>query len=298
VTEVIDFAGFASRLSEKAVTPGLERTLPSSTPGVALAFELCLPDQPFRDLLIFYHGGGAHRRAGHEWLAQTLVRDAGIAVCLPDMRGHGASGGRRGYAPSPAAVWDDVDVLVAAMRWEFPGTRVHLGGHSSGAGMLLNHLTLRRPAQRVDGLVFLAPELGFRARVHRSRGAFSSFARVSIWPFVVYAVSGGHLGAGLKAVRFNYGGAQDTHGCLAYYTVGMAHAVTPADPAHQLGRLDIPTAIGLPENDELMNVDRQEAFLARHASKQVRWERLPGLSHLDVLWGAAPFVEAALGNMA
>ncbi|ACL62197.1 alpha/beta fold hydrolase [Methylobacterium nodulans] len=295
MSKTIDFVGFLSRLSGEKVMSGLKRKISSSgTPSVELAFELHLPNNSFSDLLIFYHGGGAHRRAGYDRLGDALVRDGGIAVCLPDLRGHGASGGRRGHAPTPDAIWDDVDRLVGAMRREFPGTRVHLGGHSSGAGMLLNHLTRRRPAEPVDGLVLLAPELGFRSGLYRDHSTFGSFARVSTWPFLLSAFSGGHLGAGIEAVRFDYGNAENVEGCLASYTVGMANAVTPTDPARQLGRLSVPTTIGLPENDELIDVERLEAFLARHAAKEVRWERLPGLGHLDVLLGAAPFIRSAL----
>jgi len=74
----------------------------------------------------------------------------------------------------------------------------------------------------------------------------------------------------------------------------MANAVTAADPARQLGIIAIPVTIGLAVNEELIDTDRLEAFLARHAGKTVRWQRLPACGHLDVLLVAAPFVSAAI----
>lgn len=294
----IDFGGFASRVAKQPAPSAAERTLAGATPGIELAFELRAPSTSFDDLLIFYHGGGAHRRAGYAQLADEVVRNAGIAVCLPDVRGHGSSGGERGHASQAAVVWDEVDRMVGAMRREHPGVRIHLGGHSSGAGLLLNHLTSRAPAEPIDGLVLLAPDFGYRAGLYRDRSRFGSFAKIKTWPFLLSAMSGGRLGGAVKAVRFDYGETADLPGCLPFYTVNMANAVTPRDPARQLGQLAIPTCIGLAENDELIDVDRLQAFLTANAARQVSWERLPGLGHLDVLLNAAPFVARAVARNA
>ncbi|MDR2992000.1 MAG: alpha/beta fold hydrolase [Burkholderiaceae bacterium] len=271
--------------------------MPRELRGVELAYELRLPKAPFTDLLIFYHGGGAHRGAGYGCLGEALAREAGLAVCLPDLRGHGASEGPRGFAPNPQAVWDDVDALCNAVAREFSGVRLHLGGHSSGAGLLVNYLTLHKPNSDIKSLILLAPDFGFRARLYRGGTTFGSFARVSQWPFLLSAFSGGRLGNGIAAVHFDYGDHGIPEGCVAAYTVGMANAVTPTDPASQLKQILISMAVALPENDELIDVARLAAFLEQHAGNNASWDKLPGLGHLDVLCGAAPFVRSALSRI-
>lgn len=292
----IDFRRFIQQLEGEPAAPGQPQWLRTETPSIDLAHQIHLPDGAFEGLLIFYHGGAAHGRAGYDRMAQRLVEAAPIAVCLPDIRGHGASGGKRGHAAAPVRVWDDVDRLVAAMREQFPEMRIHLGGHSSGAGMLLNHLTRRPPQTQADSLILLAPELGWRAGLYHNGSRFGSFARVRIWPFMLAALSGELFGNGIPAVHFDLPTeALDAPGLVSHYTVGMANALTPDNPARQLQRLTIPTHIGIAGSDQLINADRLAAFITQQKNPNIHVTRLADTDHLGAILDAAPFIQAALG---
>ncbi len=284
---------FTARL--KDVSSQERLWLATKTPGVNLAYEIHKPEGAIQDLLVFYHGGGAHGRAGYDRMAQALVAAGPVAVCLPDMRGHGSSGGERGHVCRPRLIWDDVDQLVAAMRQAFPGVSIHLGGHSSGAGMLLNHLTRRPPREIVDSLILLAPEFGWRAKLNHSGTNFGAFARIRRWPFFLSAFTGGVLGSGLPSVYFQLTEDAKRAGCLTTYSVGMSNAVTPNDPAEQLHRLELPTHIAIAGDDQLIDADRLEDFIYRYGRRNIDTVRLPSIDHLGVILDAIPFLCNALG---
>merc|ERR1711862_115819 len=128
----------------------------------------------------------------------------------PDLRGHGNSGGRRGDSPSSEQVFEDVNsvfehVLAQMGDLNLP---VYLGGHSSGAGLVLNYATKTTMAStfkhQVSGYILVAPQLGPHAHVGHDKNATNreEFAKVKIYPFILNALFGimGHY----PAVKFQY----------------------------------------------------------------------------------------------
>lgn len=79
------------------------------------------------------------------------------------------------------------------------------------------------------------------------------------------------------------------------YTVNMAMAVTPKDPIGQLARLELPTWIGIAGDDELIDAEKLDAFISRHAPQGVRREVLAEMTHLGVILDAHTSILAALG---
>lgn len=102
------------------------------------------------DPQIFYHGGGAHSGAGYAHLAAGLRDGSGVAVYTPDIRGHGHSQGERGDAPSTEQLFRDVDGFVDLVRGAHPDRPLFVGGHSSGAGLVLNYATWRGVLRSMD----------------------------------------------------------------------------------------------------------------------------------------------------
>ena len=288
----IDFAAFEARLAALPAPPPSRRGRATAADGVELAYALYEPEQGYDDLLVFYHGGGVNMRAGYDRLAPALARQAPLAVCLADIRGHGASGGPRGHARRRDAPLQDVEVLVAHLTRRRPVRRLHLGGHSSGAGLLLNALARGLPRHPVAGLAMLAPNFGYHAALDRDDAAFSGAA---FWPFVVHWFTGGRIAGGASAVRLDFSGSPGARalGVVERYTVNMALAVTPDDPGGQLARLRPPLWIGLAGDDEILDVDRSAAFVARHAPSAAV-ERIAGATHLGILLDAAPALVAAM----
>ena len=146
-----------------------------------------------------------------------------------------------------------------------------------------------------------------------SAGSSGSFGRANIWPFLLNAFSAGRLGGSLPAVRLNYEDSQ-THGsgpmrfatpsstrlaseigCISSYSVNMALAVTPNEPARQLARLDLPTWVGIAEDDELIDAAKLDAFLVRHSPSTLRRRVIPGATHLGVILEAVAPILAAMG---
>jgi len=262
--------------------------------GVALAYRLYAAERPVA-VLVFLHGGGAHSGAGYAHLAAGLRDRASVTVYTPDLRGHGASEGARGDAPSPEQLYRDVASFVASARRAHPGLPVFAGGHSSGAGLVLNYAGFAERAP-VEGYAFLSPQLGHRSNTAREpEGDATPFAEVSLLPFVVNALSGGWLMAHTEAVRFDYPEsllAADP-GMVRAYTVALANGVTPQAPAEQFAGLDRPFGLWIGERDELFDPQAVLAFAER--AQAVRAESraalVPEQTHLGILVDA----DAVLG---
>ncbi len=99
-----------------------------------------LGDPEAEKTLVIVHGYGEH---GGRYLerAKTFV-DAGYRVLIPDVRGHGQSGGPRGYVTHFSQYHDD---LMTVLRETADATDLHVLGHSHGAlivaSLLLTHET-------------------------------------------------------------------------------------------------------------------------------------------------------------
>jgi alpha-beta hydrolase superfamily lysophospholipase len=109
---------------------------------------------------VIVHGLGEHSgRYRHmaEWFAPL-----GADLHAMDLRGHGRSGGQRGYAPSLKALLDDIDIVIARAR-AGSDAPVVIVGHSFG-GLLAIAFALDRP-DHVDKAVFSAPLLMPKVKV-------------------------------------------------------------------------------------------------------------------------------------
>jgi alpha-beta hydrolase superfamily lysophospholipase len=109
---------------------------------------------PHQWTFVIVHGLGEHSgRYRHlaEWFTPL-----GADIHALDLRGHGRSGGQRGYAPSLKALLDDIDVVVARARADTDGPLVIIG-HSFG-GLLAMAFALDRP-DHIDRAVLSAPLL-------------------------------------------------------------------------------------------------------------------------------------------
>lgn len=282
----LDFDAFLLRLQSEPPCNPQETGAVAAADGVTLAYDLYLSRSPSSDILIFYHGGGAHRRAGYDRLAGQIARSSGLSVCTPDLRGHGDSGGERGHCPSPQAMWADMDAMIAQMRVHFPHARLFVGGHSSGAGFVLNALAASTRRRDIAGLMFVAPEFGYRAGLHRTA---SSFARVKIWPFLLNIFSGGLLAGDRPAVYFDDTGAKAASGLVGSYSVNMANAVTPQQPASQLAGVDRPLWVFYAERDELIDTKKLCKFVRRNKPPFCAMEAID-TTHLGIILDVAPAI--------
>lgn len=260
----------------------------TASDGVALAFYADLPPDPVATL-VFYHGSGANSLAGYLPLGRQLAARYRVATYLVDIRGHGASGGPRGDAPTPEQVWQDTATLVDYVHRRHPSLPEFAGGHSAGAGLVLN--SLDRIQSRIAGVVFLAPDFGFRSNTARQTG-FSNFATVCQRPFVVNALTNHALDGHAPAVGFAYTPAEvRDSGLIPRYTVNMALAQNPAASADDLHALTRPLGLWIGARDEVIDPNRVLAYAggAHHAPGDTL-RTVPGDDHLGILNDGAGWI--------
>ena len=264
----------------------------TASDGIKLAYRKYIAQNP-KAVLLFYHGGGAHSGAGYSSLSKNLQEEFNVAVYMPDLRGHGASGGKQGDAPSAKQIWVDITTFIKHIRAEHPALPLILGGHSSGGGLALNYAS-QPNHETVDRYLFISPELGFRSNTARPNR--TDFAKVTLFPFIANAMSGGMLFGHSHAVHFNYPKellAADK-GMVASYSVNMANAVTPSAPQEQFKKLDRPFGLWIGTDDELLMPSMVLAFadLATNVRASSETGSIPNANHLSVLLNAHETVGA------
>lgn len=260
--------------------------------GVELAIKIYEPPTATatQTSLLFYHGGGAYSGGGYQNLAKGLSEKYGITVFLPDIRGHGVSGGDRGDAPSKEQVWRDIDTaldFVAKKQQEKFGklSKIYLGGHSSGGGLVVNYATEPNNSRldMLEGYVLVSPELGYLSGTARKDR--TDFAKVNILAFIVNGIFGvlGHN----KAVQFNYPAEvlAANKGLVSFNTVNMANAITPENPKEQIASMTSdgakPVALWVGADDELFDAEKVAEYVpeTEHNTGKV----LKGKNHLGIL---------------
>ncbi|MCX7172580.1 MAG: lysophospholipase [Proteobacteria bacterium] len=137
-------------------------TLASNTTPLEISAGLALhtrfwPAAEPRAMVVLTHGFGEHC-GRYDGLAQAL-NAAGFSLFAYDLRGHGLSGGARGFVSSYEDLLDDLERVIAAARREHPGVALplFLYGHSMGGNIVLNY-ALRRPAG-IRGVLVSGPWL-------------------------------------------------------------------------------------------------------------------------------------------
>ncbi len=283
------YADFVAEAMRRGRTLPQRRVRLKAPDGVDLVAGLYGDDPGVRRALIFFHGAGANMNVGYLDLARELAEASpGLAVAVPDMRGHGMSGGARGRLERREILWRDVALwrAFAAERW--PEAQVFLGGHSAGAALCLNHLLhdAERGAPEPEALVMLAPYLGALPGGAVEEGlSIRGFSTRDPKVFLKYVMSEGAEGAEETAVRFNYPpDMARLTGLVEGYGPAMAMALTPLGAPAALARIDLPTLILGAEADALFPAARLAE--AAEAMPRARFEKVGG-DHLTCLYHAA-----------
>jgi alpha-beta hydrolase superfamily lysophospholipase len=128
--------------------------------------------------LILVHGLGEHSgRYGQ--LARRLVAK-GLSVWIPDLRGHGESGGQRGHIQAFADYIDDLAELLDQIQTRGSESQKNLVlGHSMG-GLITIHFCLAC-AGRLQGMILSSPLLGMGSDVSPTAIFFSTML-ARLWP--------------------------------------------------------------------------------------------------------------------
>ena len=274
-------------------------TFVKSTDGLKLAcyaFEAQFPIAT----VVFLHGGGAYSGAGYQFLAKSLADKYSMSVILLDLRGHGNSEGPRGDSPNVEQVWRDVGAVNDYVKQLHPDLKLFLGGHSSGAGVVLNYLSWNRDPN-LSGYIFLSPQLGYKSKTERS-GNPNPFATADTDVFVKYAMSQGQGYGNTPAVFFNYPDEiiQRQPLIIKSITVNMSLSMTPDNPQEQFKDIDKPFALFIGEKDELFDSEKVIRF-ADFADKKLKpnstVQVVPDQNHLSILGVADRLIANAIQKM-
>ncbi|WP_088834067.1 alpha/beta hydrolase [Paenibacillus tyrfis] len=254
-----------------------------SNDHIRLAYRSYVPANP-KAVVIFYHGSGANSGAGYQPIGEQLSQNYGIATYLPDIRGHGLSAGDRGDAPSVEQVYDDITSMISAAHRQFPSVPIFLGGHSAGAGLVVNYINSPHH-EFVNGYLFVAPDFGPKS--YTMNEGNGNFATVCVKAFVAYELTGGLLKGHAAGVRYNYSEEQMKSGIglVQYNSVNMALALNPTRPSQEVAGIDRPFGLWVGAEDEIMNPQKVVTFagLATQVSHESFTEIVPGEKHLTIL---------------
>lgn len=270
----------------------------AASDGVKLGYYNFIPEHPHA-IMIFYHGSGLWSNQLYQYMAQELEQKYNIGTYLFDIRGHGNSEGNRGDAPSKTQVWQDISTAINYVQQKHKGCPVVLGGHSSGAGLVLNYSSWHKhPA--LQGYVLLAPFLGTRSGVtYEHSDPDKNFIKsVRLFPLIVNILSFGFFFSHTHVIFFNYSEQEkqkDAH-LLESYTCAMTNATTPNDPQSIFSQLNKPYLMLIGQNDEQFIPEKVMAF--KSFAPQVRDRSvahiMPQETHLSVLINAPSIIAQTL----
>ncbi len=124
--------------------------------NVQIFYRYCAA-QPERARMVIAHGLGEH--SGRYGNLVSLLIGAGVSAWVPDHRGHGRSGGKRGHVLHFMQYVTDLRMMIDRARQDMPtGMPCFLFGHSLGG--LIALYCAQQFSDRVDGLVISSPALG------------------------------------------------------------------------------------------------------------------------------------------
>jgi acylglycerol lipase len=158
------------------VPPDREETL-TAKDGTSLHVAHFAPRTTPRFTLVGLHGFAVHgARYGHFW---AKLAEAGGAVTTFDCRGHGRSGGRRGYVKRFTDFHEDLALVIACARKNSPTLPLALLGHSHGGTIILDAILSGNV--KADRLVLVAPWVGILLKPPAWKSAMGRLMS-RVWP--------------------------------------------------------------------------------------------------------------------
>ncbi len=145
--------------------------------GTNLFYQQWEPEGDTRAVVCLVHGLGEHSSRYHH-VAEFLC-SKGFALQAIDLRGHGKSGGKRGYFKDFDDLLQDVSLLIQTAKRQYPDLPIFLYGHSMGGIIVLNY-PLQMPND-LQGVVATDP--GLRTALENQKAKlFLSKVFAAIWP--------------------------------------------------------------------------------------------------------------------
>jgi alpha-beta hydrolase superfamily lysophospholipase len=228
---------------------------------------------------VLIHGSSGESSGMHA-LARAL-HEAGFAVYVPDLRGHG-NDGRLGDIDYPGQLDDDLVDLMQIVGQEHPSARVDLIGHSSGGGFVL------RIAESGNGFLFarfvlLSPALHFGAPTWRPRaGGWAAAFIPRIVGLTILRRFGVTWFQHLPSVAFAVADDAPVRLAPTYSFVMQNNFAAPNHDLERLGQVGAPLFVLIGDQDEIFYADRfAPLFQAHRPGTPVTL--LPGVNHMGMI---------------
>jgi len=143
----IKFSNDINKSSEEYLT---------SKDNIKLFYKKWEAENKVRGNILLIHGFGEHIGRYND-LCKKFT-DIGFSVYGIDLRGHGKSSGKRGYASSYNLFLKDINVLYEKVIKENANSPIILYGHSFGGNLVINYL-LTYPQNKISAAIITSPWL-------------------------------------------------------------------------------------------------------------------------------------------
>ncbi|NLH08182.1 MAG: alpha/beta hydrolase [Chloroflexi bacterium] len=242
--------------------------------GLRLVTRPWLPDGKPKAILAFSHGIGEHT-GRYEGLARALA-EAGYALHMADLRGHGESPGKRGHIGSFSEYREDFAAIVQSAWDAAPEAPYFIGGHSLG-GLIALNAALDQPLG-ARGIVVSAPALGlaFEPPAWKVAAAriLSAIAPAATFPSGLDTDALCRDGDVVAAYRSDPL-VHDAISARAYTEMMAAQRETLANA----GRLQMPLLLMHGTADRLTNYEHSRLFYERAGSTDKLFKTYDGFYH-------------------
>lgn len=246
-------------------------------------------------LIVLVHGSGWHGMQFHRMASEIAARGLG-SVVVPDLRGHGRSPERRGDVDYIGQFEDDLADLIGHARGQ--ASRVVLGGHSSGGGLVVRFAGGAHGGM-ADAFVLLAPFLKYNAPpTQENSGGWAYPATRRIIGLTMLNAVGvtalNHLPViGFAMPRMVVDGPLGRTATTAYSFRLNTSFAPRSDYGADLAKIDRPLLVVAGTNDEAFRAELYEPTISAHTTAG-SYVILDGVTHMGVVFGDAA-IEAVAG---
>jgi alpha-beta hydrolase superfamily lysophospholipase len=241
---------------------------------------------------ILIHGSSASSVTMNA-LAKALA-EAGVAVYVPDIRGHGQSG-PRGDIAYIGQLEDDLEDLCTAIELAAPGRRITLVGHSAGGGFVAR-VAGSRLGERFERFVLLAPYLGFTSPSTRAVARWAKAAVPRVVALDILNDFGITTWNGLPALAFAIAPGSEQILTPVYSYRLMRNFAAHANYRHDLRAATRPVDILVGSCDELMNPGGYRHAVAGLGDR-IHVHVVDGADHMGIV-GESTVVYSLAANIA
>ena len=209
-----------------------------------------------RARLVIAHGLGEH--SGRYGNVVDRLLPANYSLWIPDHRGHGQSGGKKGHVLNFEQYLLDLRLMVELAKKDLPeGRKIFLLGHSMG-GLIALYFVLQNP-ELIDGVIASSPALGMVIEVPAVKNALGQVMSF-LWPGLL-------LGNELDATKIS----RDESVVKAYQNDPLVHdrvsarwftemLSTMEEVNRQASRMQIPVLMQVAGDDHLVNAQSSMQF--------------------------------------